>query len=161
MAKPVSHRMTYDATLPEVAAMLADADFRRAVCDRLGVLRSEVAIEPRGEGMAVRIEQAQRADGIPSFARKLVGDEIQIVQSEAWDTAHCGDITVTIPGKPGEMSGTAVLAGNGRTTIETVDLTVRVGIPLVGGRLEGLIADLLLRALRTEEEVGREWLAGR
>ena len=160
MAKRVTHRMTYDATLTEVAAMLADADFRRAVCHRLGVLRSEVSIEPRGAGLDVRIEQVQAAHGIPSFARKFVGDEIEIVQSEAWGAADSGDITVTIPGKPGEMSGTAVLTESGGATTETVDLTVKVGIPLVGGRLEGLIADLLLRALRTEEEVGREWLAG-
>ena len=153
--------MTYDAPLSDVAAMLADSEFRRAVCDRLGVIRSEVTIQPRAAGMDVRIEQVQRANGIPSFARKFVGDEIEIVQSESWDAADSGDITVTIPGKPGEMSGTATLAESGAATTETVDLTVKVGIPLVGGRLEGLIADLLLRALRTEEEVGREWLARR
>ena len=158
MAKRVTHRMTYDAPLTDVAAMLADADFRRAVCDRLGVLRSEVTVVPRGAGMDVTIEQVQPANGIPSFARKFVGDEIEIVQSESWDASDSADITVTIPGKPGEMSGTAALVESGGATTETVDLTVKVGIPLVGGKLEGLIGDLLLRALRTEEEVGREWL---
>jgi hypothetical protein len=34
-----------------------------------------------------------------------------------------------------------------------------VSIPLVGGKLEGLIGDLLAAALRTEERVGRRWLA--
>ena len=57
------------------------------------------------------------------------------------------------------MSGSAVLAESGGRTTETVDLTVKVGIPLVGGKIEGLIADLLLKALRTEEKVGQEWLA--
>jgi hypothetical protein len=150
--------MTYDAPLTDVAAMLADADFRRAVCDRLGVLRSEVTVEPRDAGMNVRIEQVQAAQGIPSFARKFVGDEIEIVQNETWDAADSADITVTIPGKPGEMSGTAVMEESGGVTTESVDMTVKVGIPLVGGKLEGLIGDLLLRALRTEEEVGKEWL---
>ncbi len=64
-----------------------------------------------------------------------------------------------IPGKPGDMRGTVALRESGGTTTETVDLTVKVGIPLVGGKLEGLIADLLLKALRAENTVGRAWLA--
>ena len=81
------------------------------------------------------------------------------MQTEAWGSAERADITVTIPGKPGDMTGSAVLAESGGRTTETVDLTVKVGIPLVGGKIEGLIADLLLKALRTEEKVGHEWLA--
>ena len=159
MAKQITHEMTYDASLAEVAAMLADADFRREVCARQGVLRSQVEVTPRGEGVHVLIDQVQAAQGIPSFARKFVGDEIQIVQEEEWGSADRADVTVTIPGKPGDMTGTATLAESGATTTERVELTVKVGIPLVGGKLEGLIADLLLKALKTEEKVGREWLA--
>ncbi len=88
-----------------------------------------------------------------------MGDEIQIVQTERWASADRGDIAVEIPGKPGDMKGTAQLRESGGTTTETVDLTVKVGIPLVGGKLEGLIGDLLLKALRAENTVGREWLA--
>ena len=32
---------------------------------------------------------------------------------------------------------------------------------MVGGKLEGLVADLLKSALRTEQKVGRAWLAAR
>ena len=38
-------------------------------------------------------------------------------------------------------------------------LTVKVNIPLVGGKLEGLIADLLLKALKAENKVGRDYLS--
>ena len=159
MPKRITHDLTYDASLSRVAAMLADADFRREVCARQGNIRSEVSVEPRGEGMDVTIEQVQHSDGIPSFAKKFVGDQIHIVQTEAWRSADAADVTVSIPGKPGDMTGTARLVEAGGTTTETVDLTVKVGIPLVGGKIEGLIADLLLKALRTENVVGREWLA--
>ena len=159
MPKPITHRMTYDATVTEVAAMLADRDFRTAVCERQGALRSEVDVTPRGDGKDVRIELVQPADGIPSFAQKFVGDEITIVQEESWGSPERADVTVTIPGKPGDMKGSATLVESGGTTVETVDLTVKVAIPLVGGKLEGLIAGLLLKALQTEEQVGKEWLA--
>ncbi|MBA2465483.1 MAG: DUF2505 family protein, partial [Nocardioidaceae bacterium] len=37
---------------------------------------------------------------------------------------------------------------------------VKVSIPLVAGKLERLISDLLASALRSEQRVGRAWLAG-
>ena len=161
MSRRITHDLTYDAPLADVAAMLADPQFREAVCDYQHVLRSSVEIEPDGAGFRARIEQVQAARGIPSFARKFVGDEIEIVQTERWGSADHGDITIEIPGKPGDMKGVAQLRESGGTTTETVDLTVKVSIPLVGGKLEGLICDLLLKALKAENVVGRTWLADR
>jgi hypothetical protein len=37
---------------------------------------------------------------------------------------------------------------------------IKVKIPMLGGKLEGLIGDLLTKALLTEQRVGRAWLAG-
>lgn len=161
MSRRVTHDLTYDAPLADVATMLADPAFREAVCDYQRVIRSSVEIEPEGAGFRARIEQVQTAQGIPSFARKFVGDEITIVQSEQWASGERGDIAVEIPGKPGDMKGTAQLRESDGVTTETVDLTVKVGIPLVGGKLEGLIGDLLLKALKAENVVGRKWLAER
>ena len=159
MTRRITHDLTYDAPLADVAAMLADPAFREEVCAYQRVIRSSVEIEPDGHGFQARIEQVQAAKGIPSFASKFVGDEIQIVQTETWASADHGDIFLEIPGKPGDMKGTAQLRESGGTTTETVDLTVKVGIPLVGGKIEGLIGDLLLKALKAENEVGRKWLA--
>lgn len=157
MATTVHEELAYDAPVEAVSAMLLDASFREQVLERQRVLRSSVAVD----GGRVRIEQVQSAHGIPAFASKFVGDEITIVQEEDWTTPTGAAVTVTIPGKPGDMSGRAELAGTGSGTVETVDLTVRVSIPLVGSKIEKLIADLLVKALRKEHEVGTEWLARR
>lgn len=159
MSRRVRHELTYDAPLADVAAMLADPAFRKEVCAYQRVLRSEVSVAEIAGGTRVRIDQVQAVDGIPSFAAKFVGDEIHIVQTETWPSLERGDIEVTIPGKPAEMTGTATLAESGGITTETVELTVKVGIPLVGGKIEGLIGDLLVKALKAENVVGREWLA--
>ena len=45
-------------------------------------------------------------------------------------------------------------------TQQIVDLTVKVGIPLVGGKIEDLVASLLTKAARAENKVGVKWLAG-
>jgi hypothetical protein len=158
--KKVSEELRYDgATLDQVHEMLATTAFREEVCDSQGVLRHTVQIKKDGKGMTVEIDQIQAAQGLPGFAKKVVGDEINIVQSEDWTTPEKGNILVTIPGKPGEMSGTALLTEDPDGTTETVNLTVKVNIPLVGGKIEGLIADLLSKALRAEHRVGVKWLA--
>ena len=158
MAKRLTHDLTYEAPMASVVAMLSDPAFREEVCEYQRVLRTSVSIDQDAEGMEVVIDQVQAAHGIPSFAKKFVGDEINIVQQESWSSVDQGDIRVTIPGKPGEMSGTVGLTETAGTTTETVDLTIKVNIPLVGGKIEGLIADLLLKALKAENAVGREYL---
>jgi hypothetical protein len=161
MSKRLTHALTYDAPAADVAAMLADPAFRQEVCDAQQVLRHTVTIQgDAADGdLEVTVDQVQAASGIPSFAKKFVGDEINIVQTESWSSPESGDIRVTIPGKPGEMSGTARLVQSGATTTETVTLDIKVGIPLVGGRIEGLVADMLLKALKVENRVGRDYLS--
>lgn len=163
MSKRLRHELTYDAPLAAVAAMLADPAFREEVCERQHVLRQTVTVTPAGAGPSagkeVVIDQVQAADGIPSFARKFVGDEINIVQKEIWTDAERGDVYVTIPGKPGDMKGTVRLDESDGRTIETMSLEIKVGIPLIGGKIESLVADLLLKALRTEQLVGQDYLS--
>jgi hypothetical protein len=159
--KKIHEELRYEgATLEQVHEMLATPAFREKVCDAVGVLRKTVQIERDGEGMTVMIDQVQEAKGIPGFAKKFVGDEIHIVQSEDWTSPEKGNIHVSIPGKPGEMTGTALLTEDPDGTTETVNMTVKVNIPLVSGKIEGLIADLLSKALRAEHKVGVTWLAG-
>lgn len=155
MGRRVLKELQYDASLGQVAEMLADPAFREQVLADQEVLRGSVDVS----GGVVTIEQVQSADGLPSFATKLVGDEITIVQQETWTSPEHADVVVTIPGKPGEIAGTTSLAERDGTTIETIDLEVTVRIPLVGGKLEGLVAGLLAKAIDKEHATGRAWLA--
>ncbi len=159
MSRQLVHDLTYDAPAEQVTAMLADPAFREEVCDYIQAVRRSVVIEPVGEGMQVNIDQWLPTSGVPSFAKKFVGEETNIVQREIWSTPSLGDITVTIPGKPGDMTGTARIAEAHGVTTETVSMTVKVGIPLVGGKLEELISGLLLKSLKAENKVGRDYLS--
>jgi hypothetical protein len=159
MSKRVRHDLVYEAPASEVLAMLHDASFREEVCDATGVIRHNVTVTENGAATEVRIEQVQTAQGIPSFAKKFVGDEIEIVQNETWTDDTHADVEVTIPGKPGHMRGTATLVESGGTTTEQVDLEIKVNIPLVGGKIESLIADMLLRALKVENTTGQDYLS--
>jgi len=155
MGKKISRTLTYDAPRDAVSAMLLDPAFREAVLERQRVTRGSASLD----GDVMTIEQARSSDGVPSFAKKFVGDEIAIVQTETWSSPDRADIAITIPGKPGDVTGAARLTETDGQTVETVDLEVRVGIPLVGGKIESMIADILGVGLDVEHKVGVEWLA--
>jgi hypothetical protein len=159
-AMKFSFEMTYDAPADEVRAMLADPAFREKVAASGGAIRHKVSVSPKGSGMKVVVDQTQPADGIPSFAKKIVGDEIHVVQTEVWSAPDAASLDVAIPGKPGHFKGKIGLTDSGSRTTESVTGDVNVNVPLVGGKLEQLISDLLGSALRNEQRVGRSWLAG-
>lgn len=155
MSTKLTKKLTYDATAEAVAGMLDDPAFREAVLEKQRVIRGSVTVD----GDAVTIEQVRSGDDIPSFARKFVGDEILIVQTENWTSPTSADVRLTIPGKPGEAVGTLELVESGGTTTESIDLDLTVKIPLVGGKIEQLIAGIFSSALDVEQRVGKEWLA--
>jgi hypothetical protein len=157
-----SHDLTYGATPSEVSEMLADRDFRVQVCDAMHCVRHDISVDGAGAGMKVVVDQTQDARGLPGFAKKVVGDSIQIVQRETWTDETSAVLTLEIPGKPGRLDGTIALVDDGRGgTVETVTGDLRVKLPLIGGRLETVVSDMLVSALRAEQRVGRAWLAGR
>jgi Protein of unknown function (DUF2505) len=159
--KRVSHTLTYPGTTVDVVyAMLGDPAYRKAVADHQRVTDFSCTITPDGAGMEVRLEEAHGADRIPAFAQRLVGHEIRFVQVETWGSATAADLHVTIPGKPGEMTGAISLAQSGDDVVQQVDLAVKVSIPLVGGKVEDLIAGFVGKAFDAENTVGVKWVRG-
>ena len=117
------HEQSYDAPADRVHEMLADPDFRKWVCAAQKATACTVSIDPDAAGMSVTVDQKRPSDGIPGFARKIVGDEIRIVQREDWSDQNKAVLTVTIPGKPGELNGTITVVRDGNRTVETIDGT--------------------------------------
>lgn len=154
------HEMRYDAAPSEVYAMLSDPVFREKVCAAQHAHDSSVDIAADGHGMSVVVDQKRPSDGIPHFARKIVGEEIHIKQTERWTDPSSAALDVAIPGKPGHLKGSVTIHADSGGSLETVSGEIKVHVPLVGGKLEHMIGEILESALRTEERVGRAWLAG-
>lgn len=160
MAKRIHETLLYPATtVAQVADLAADPAFRAAVASRQHAIRSELTVTPIEGGREIRFEYVHGTERVPSFAKKLAGDEIPIVQHETW-TGDKADVVITIPGKPGDMKGTITLEQRGSDVAQIVDLAVKVSIPLIGGKIEDLIAGLLQKAMHAENKVGVKWLAG-
>lgn len=159
MTKRLTHQLTYDAPLAEVSRMLADPAFREQVCAAQKVVRCAAEVTG-GSPRVVRLSYAHSTVHAPSFAKKLVGDAIDIVQTETWVRDDHATLDIELPGKPAEAKGNIRLEESDGRTVQTVDLSVRVGVPLVGGKIEQAVADLLAKAWKHEQKVGTDYLSG-
>jgi len=159
MATRLVHEMVYDAPAEAVAAMLSDPKFREEVCVAMNATTFTVTVDGGVDAKDVTIDMEQPTDRVPSFARKFVGETATVVQKERWSSPTKGEITVSIPGKPGEMRGTATLVEKDGSTTELVDMEIKVKIPLVAGKLEDLLSKLLKSALKAEHRAGQAYLA--
>ena len=154
------HELAYDASPDEVYAMLSDPAFREQVAAAQDVVSAEVAVVENAEGFSLSIDQVQRTDGLPSFARKFAGDTTRAIVLEEWPDRSGGSLRIDAPGKPSSIQGTVALVADGSGTTEVVELQIKVKVPLLGGRLEGLLEEQVRRGLDVEHAVGRAWLSG-
>lgn len=154
------HSTSYAASPADVFAMLTDAEFREAAMRQMRTLSYDVDVQRTGDTADVTIEQTQAVRKIPDFAKKLVGEEIRIVQRETWTSPTGGEIEITVPGKPGVLRGTIALAASGSGTTQTIAGDLKVSIPLIGGKIEAVMADMMKLAMQAEGAAGARWLAG-
>jgi hypothetical protein len=156
----IRHELRYDATPVEVYEMRADPAFRAQVCEAMDTVRHDVTIEGVDDQVTVCVDMVQHTKGMPGFAKKIVGDETQVIQTERWTTPETGHIEVEIPGKPGHIRGTLSITADGAGSVYSFDGEARINIPLIGGKLEGLIEKLFVEGMDTEQRVAAEWLDG-
>lgn len=156
-AMRLKHQNVYDAPAAAVFAMLVDPAFRRKVAAATDAVSCDAAFG--GGTLVVREEQAVK--GVPSFAKKFVGESTSAIHTEVWNAdGTAADVTIETPGKPTHIQGTTTLAESGGRTTQVYDLEVKASVPLVGGKLEKLVAHLTADGFDKERAVGVAWLNG-
>jgi hypothetical protein len=157
MSTSVTYDMTYDAPIAAVTAMLADPAFREQVCEAQHAVAKTVSIS--GIPGTVDIGYTQRTEGVPAFAKKFVGSTVSISQHETWSTPNAATLDIDAGVPVAGIKGSIAVVERGAQTIETITLQVSVKVPLVGGRLEALVAEMMRKAFAKEHAVGRSYLA--
>jgi hypothetical protein len=100
---------------------------------------------------------------MPSVVRRVMPGEITIERSEQWareDGVYRGEVQVAIPGTPASAGGgmrLRDLSDGGSELHVRADVTVRV--PLVGGKIEGIVGEQVQKLLAAESAFIRQWLA--
>ncbi len=155
------HTHRYAAPAARVQAMLTDPAFRERVCQRQHALGHDVQVRGAGSTAEVVVRQTQAMTGAPAVATKLTGDTVTLEQREVWRSPTAADLAISLPGKPVELRGgriTLTDAADGGCE-QAVSGDLRVKVPLVGGKLETMLADVLQAGMRRQAQVGDAWLA--
>lgn len=156
------HReLVYEAGSDEVFAMLADPAFRKKVAAAQDVVSIEVTSTPKGAGMTLLNDQVQNTAGLPALAKKIAGETTQAIIREEWTDARSGTYEIVAPGKPTKAIGNVRLVEEGGSTRHVFDLEITVKVPMIGGKLEKLMADNIDAGMTVEHSVGVAWLKGK
>ncbi len=152
------HELRYDAPPASVLAMRADPAYRAQLAAAAGISDSTATVERTGDTTTLVIEEQRPTQGVPRFAKRLVGDFTHTVLRESW-TGTAGTFEVETPGKPMHIAGSVSAAPHGEGTVVVFDLEATASVPLIGGKLERLTAELTGEGLALEQELGERWLA--
>lgn len=91
---------------------------------------------------------------VPGFAKKVVGETTTLVETDEWDLAQCtGRITVEVQGAPVKASGQMRLEDSGDGSTNTITWDVSCQVPLIGKKIEKLIADDIKAKAAEDERV--------
>jgi hypothetical protein len=156
----IRHQLTYAASPTEVYEMRADPAFRAQVCEAMDTLSHDVTVDDTDGELTIAVDMVQHTQGVPGFAKKVVGDQTRVIQTERWPATDAGHIEVEIPGKPGHIRGTLSITEDGNGSVYVFEGEAKINIPLIGGKLEGLIEKLFIEGMDTEQRVAKAWLDG-
>jgi len=160
---PFTTTERFACTAEEAFEFMLDTDFLGWLLENSGGTDCEVAAEETPDGWEVTLDRTLPAD-IPSFARALVGDHLTVRERRTWgeadaDGVRTGQFAATVDGAPVQVTGSLRLADDGEGGSElSVDGSVSARVPLVGGKVEALVRDQLLRFTAREEELAEIWL---
>lgn len=99
--------------------------------------------ETQGTKFHITHRSSQKADiPLPDFAKKFVSDSMVVTQTDRWDTATgVGRLEVSVKGMPMKISADMKVEASGKGSTNSFVWNVSAGIPLIGGKLEKLLAE--------------------
>jgi hypothetical protein len=98
--------------------------------------------EKKGDRFRIKCQYTMKSSApVPSFARKFLPETATVVQEDAWDCkAKKGRLSIEMKGLPAKITCDMTLADAGSGSANSFRWDVSVKIPLIGGKVEELIA---------------------
>ena len=156
--------ITYPASPARTAQMLADPAYQEERVGRAGLNDASVDVAQRGQGFVSTISGTIQPSQLPSVASRLVRSAVSFTVAESWgepkdDGSRSGGYDVTIKNAPVKVSATSTMSPDGEATTVTVDVDLKVTVPLVGKTIEEKAMGMVGRVVADEDRRAAAWLA--
>lgn len=161
MAKRFAGTIHFDQSPDVVFAVQSDPNY--IVWKHEHMAAHDVSAEVQEDGSHVTITSSRQLPAeIPHAARKLVGDSITVEETHIWshpdaDGSRHGTVTATFGGAPMEVYGTVELHPRGDGAAIDIVVHAKAGVPLIGGKLEQMVGEQFMRAVRKEQRIYPQW----
>ncbi|GAY12846.1 DUF2505 domain-containing protein [Pseudonocardia sp. N23] len=166
MAHQLTHRTTAEFPAEKVYAAMVDPDYLKARLERLGGPGAALlSHHVDGNGARYELRHGVDANVVPPMVRSLVSGDLVIERTETLAPAgpgrYTGTVDVRIPGTPASAEGAIRLADIEGGSELVVDAAVTVRVPLIGGKIESMVAEQIEGLLASETAFTLEWLRQR
>lgn len=134
---------SYLASPTRLATLLRDPEFLRRRCEEAGETAVQVVVREQTNGFYASVERDKLVE-LPSFARHVVQPKNRIVDEYQWHSQHDrwhATYSIVISGVAAVVRGHSTLAPSAGGTSHVTSFEVHVRIPLLGAKLESLVAD--------------------
>lgn len=116
-------------------------------------------------GLTVDITDEVGTSELPGFVKKVVRGRLLVTRTDSWGPFDGDRADGTLAGGataiPASVNGTMSLRPDGTGSIITVKGTSTVKIPLIGGKIESLINDIVRDMVEQETQETHDWAAER
>jgi Protein of unknown function (DUF2505) len=165
MATSLEHRSNFTATACVLYETLVDKAFLTARLRDIGGKNAALLEHTRdGDTTTFRMRQGVDAAQLPGAIRKILNGDLVVQRMERWrpeDGRFAGASTVRIDGVPGDIAARSRVAGEDTRAHLVISAQVKVSIPLIGGKLETVVAEQVGKLLAAEAEYIEKWLGDR
>lgn len=155
-----SHHL--DGGVETAFAALSGEGWAVARSDALHDGSRTVSRDERPDGSVVLVVSRELPDGVPGFLTRFLPADGRAQQTDHWGPDVAGTRTGTwradIQGAPARVGGTMRLEPAGSGCRYVIEGEVSVSVPLIGGRAESFLADMVRRLTAAEADVLRGML---
>ena len=113
--------------------------------------------------VGVTIKLGLLRDRLPKVVTQLTSGDLQMVRDETWSWTDGGrvrgSIAVAVPGAPVSVIGQALLVPEGDGSRLSYTTTVKVKVPLVGGKIESFMCGQTVDEITKLQGFTNEWIA--
>ena len=163
MARSIDYRSMLAFSAETVFATMTDEEYLRARLRELGGPGSQLLEhEASPESARYRLKQGLKESDLPPIVGKVLQGDLSIQRTESLRRtgpgAYAGNVDVAIAGVPASASGTMRLVDSVNSSEFQVYADVEVRVPLIGGKIEEIIAGQVRRLLVAETAFTVRWL---
>jgi hypothetical protein len=162
MATQYEERQNFDQPKAKVLRMFSDrAYFEKKYAASGGWDIQVLEHELQGKHFRIRCSYSRKPDAeVPSFAKKLIGEAVHLVQEDVWDLEKAsGVLKIEIRNTPIKMSAAMRVVEEAGGCANVLQWTISCGVPLIGGKLEQMMAKEMKDKAAADLEISRRLLA--